>query len=112
MVWNLGRQCDFVTDTAAPFAYPVDKFVNMFKKGVTEMNPFVKFMVSPAGRIIRIVAGIALIAWAFLGLSGAATIAVAVVGLVPLLAGVFDFCVFAPLFGGHLSGPKNRAVQG
>jgi hypothetical protein len=28
---------------------------------------------------------------------------------VPLLAGLFDFCVFAPLFGAPLSGPKIRA---
>jgi hypothetical protein len=75
------------------------------------MSPFVKFMVSPAGRVLRIVAGIALIAWGLLGLDGATGIIVAVVGAVPLLAGVFDFCVFAPLFGGHLSGPKNRALQ-
>ena len=74
------------------------------------MNPFAKFMVSPAGRALRVVAGIALIAWAILGLSGATSIIVAVVGAVPLLAGLFDFCVFAPLFGGHLSGPKDRAM--
>ena len=74
------------------------------------MTQFVKFMVSPAGRALRVVAGIALIAWAILGLSGATSIIVAVVGAVPLLAGLFDFCVFAPLFGGHLSGPKNRAM--
>jgi hypothetical protein len=34
---------------------------------------------------------------------------VAVVGLVPLVAGVFDFCVFAPLFGDPLSGAQIRA---
>jgi hypothetical protein len=36
-------------------------------------------------------------------------IIVAVVGLVPLLAGLFDFCVFAPLFGAPMSDPKIRA---
>jgi len=36
-------------------------------------------------------------------------IIVAVVGLVPLLAGLFDFCVFAPLFGAPMSGPKIRS---
>jgi len=41
-------------------------------------------------------------------LEGAAGIVVAVIGAVPLLAGVFDFCVFAPLFGGPLSGSKIR----
>ncbi len=75
------------------------------------MNPFVKFMISPAGRALRVVAGIALILWGILGLDGAAGIAVAVVGAVPLLAGLFDFCVFAPLFGGYLSGPRNRTQQ-
>ena len=73
------------------------------------MNPFCTFMASTNGRILRIVAGIALIAWAFLGLAGTTAIIVGVVGALPLLAGLFDFCVFAPLFGCPLSGPKIRA---
>ncbi len=75
------------------------------------MNPFVTFMASTAGRIVRIAAGIALIVWGLLGLGGAAGIIVAVVGALPLLAGVIDFCVFAPLFGAPLSGPKIRAAK-
>lgn len=73
------------------------------------MNPFVSFMASTSGRLVRIVAGIALIAWGVLGLSGTTGIIVAVVGAVPLLAGLFDFCIFAPLFGCPLSGAKIRA---
>ena len=73
------------------------------------MNPFCTFMASAAGRIIRVVAGIALIVWGILGLGGTTGIIVAVVGVVPLAAGLFDFCVFAPLFGCPLSGPKIRA---
>ncbi len=73
------------------------------------MNPFVSFMASTAGRITRIVAGIALIAWGLLSLEGTPGMIVALVGVVPLLAGLFDFCVFAPLFGSPLSGPKIRA---
>jgi hypothetical protein len=73
------------------------------------MNPFIRFMASTTGRMVRIVAGIALIAWGLWGLGGTTGIIVAVVGAVPLLAGVFDFCVFAPLFGNPLSGPKIRA---
>ncbi|MGD0172878.1 MAG: DUF2892 domain-containing protein [Anaerolineales bacterium] len=73
------------------------------------MNPFVKFMASTTGRIVRIVAGIALIALGLLAIGGTAGIIVAVIGAVPLLAGLFDFCVFAPLFGAPLSGPKIRA---
>ena len=72
------------------------------------MNPFVKFMTSPAGRITRVVAGIVLVALGIF-MHSIGGIIVAVVGLVPLLAGLFDFCVFAPLFGAPLSGPKIRA---
>jgi len=73
------------------------------------MNPFVSFMASPAGRITRIVAGIILIVWGLMGLTGVTGIIVAVIGALPLVAGIFDFCVFAPLFGSPLSGPKIRA---
>ena len=73
------------------------------------MNPFVSFMASSAGRITRIAAGAALIAWGLMSLGGVAGIIVAVVGVVPLLAGLFDICVFAPLFGNPMSGPKIRA---
>ena len=72
------------------------------------MNPFVKFMASPAGRITRIVAGFVLVALGII-MHSVGGIIVAVVGLVPLLAGLFDFCVFAPLFGAPMSGPKIRA---
>ncbi len=73
------------------------------------MNPFCTFMASTTGRIARVVAGIALIAGGLLGLGGTTGIIVAVVGAVPLLAGLLDFCVFAPLFGCPVSGPKIRA---
>ena len=73
------------------------------------MNPFVKFLASPAGRIIRAVAGLALVLWGWLGLGGTTGLIVAVIGILPLAAGLFDFCVFAPLFGAPLSGQKIRA---
>jgi len=73
------------------------------------MNPFVKFMASTTGRFVRIVAGIALVAWGLMGLGGSTGIIVAVIGALPLLAGLFDFCAFAPLFGNPLSGIKIRA---
>lgn len=73
------------------------------------MNPFIRFMASPAGRLTRIVAGAALIAWGLLGLGGTVGVLVAIVGLVPLLAGTFDVCVFSPLFGGPFKGPEIRA---
>jgi hypothetical protein len=75
------------------------------------MNPVIAFLASPAGRIVRIAAGAALVLWGVLGLYGAAIVLITVVALVPLLAGLFDFCVFAPLFGAPLSGPKIRASK-
>ncbi|MCG8349196.1 MAG: DUF2892 domain-containing protein [Chloroflexales bacterium] len=75
------------------------------------MNPFVTFMASAAGRIVRIVAGIVLIAWGLLGLGGTTGVIVAVIGALPLLAGLFDVCVFAPLFGCPISGAKIRDAK-
>jgi hypothetical protein len=62
------------------------------------MDNIFSFLASMAGRVTRIVAGIALIAWGYFGLSGNTSIIVIVIGLIPLLAGIFDVCVFAPLF--------------
>ena len=73
------------------------------------MNPVITFLASGTGRIVRVVAGIILVAWGWYGLAGVTGIIVAIIGLVPLVAGIFDFCVFAPLFGAPLSGPKIRA---
>lgn len=72
------------------------------------MNPLVSFMASSAGRAARVIAGIALLALAYFSLQGAVQIIVAVVALVPLLAGIFDFCVFAPLFGNPFMGKDIR----
>ncbi len=73
------------------------------------MNPFVKFMASTAGRITRILAGIFLIALGLLFVHGVGGIVLMVVGLLPLVAGLFDFCAFAPLFGAPLGGKQIRA---
>ena len=75
------------------------------------MNPFVKFMASPAGRITRIIAGIALIALGLLVVHGVGGIVMVVVGLLPLVAGLFDFCAFAPLFGAPLGGKQIRSAN-
>lgn len=58
---------------------------------------FVSFMSVP-GRGLRIVAGAALIGGG-IALGGAAGTIMMVVGIVPLAAGVFNVCLFAPLFG-------------
>ncbi len=72
------------------------------------MNPFFIFIASMSGRITRVVAGLALVAWGLWGLSGTTGIVVIVIGLIPLFAGLFDVCVFAPLFGKPFGGPDLR----
>jgi hypothetical protein len=59
---------------------------------------FVEWMSKPAGRILRVLAGLILIGVGlyFQGLWG---YVVAVVGVVPVLAGVFNFCLIAPILG-------------
>jgi hypothetical protein len=75
------------------------------------MDGFVCFMASRAGRLVRIVAGAALIAWGLLGLGGGTGAVVAALGTVPLLAGVLDRCLFAPLVGRPLRGAAIRAPR-
>jgi hypothetical protein len=69
----------------------------------------VNFMISPAGRLARIGAGIALIVLGLVAIGGAAGIAVAVLGLVPITAGAVNVCLLGPLFGADFWGrPKGR----
>jgi len=70
---------------------------------------FAQFMSSGLGRGLRIAAGIILIAVGLAVVGGIGGIVLAVVGLVPLLAGAFDVCLFAPLFGAPLKGADVRA---
>ena len=69
---------------------------------------FARFMSSTAGRLIRILAGIALIILGFAVVQGTGGVILAIVGLVPLVAGMSNFCVFAPLFGGPFLGKEVR----
>jgi hypothetical protein len=66
---------------------------------------FVAWMSNPAGRILRIVAGLILIGVGlyFQGFWG---YVVAIVGAVPILAGVFNFCLIGPLLGGSFRAPS------
>lgn len=70
---------------------------------------FGQFMASTVGRLVRIGAGSALIALGLLVVGGVAGLVVAAIGLVPLLAGAMDICIFSRLFGGPLAGPDIRA---
>jgi hypothetical protein len=67
---------------------------------------FAHLMSTPAGRLIRIAAGIAMIAVG-IALGGAWWI-LAVAGLLPLLAGVANVCLIAPLLGAPFRGADTR----
>ena len=70
------------------------------------MEGFIRFLASAAGRWTRMSAGVALIVvGAFL--AGPWWV-LAAVGLVPLLAGALDVCLFAPLFSLPFGGAKIR----
>jgi sulfite exporter TauE/SafE len=101
-------KCDIVTDKGRRLFYTAVELKTQ-KIGDGGMNPFIAFMASPVGRIVRVVAGAALIGYGLLGLGGPIGVIVAIVGAVPFLAGLLDVCVFAPLFGNPFSGRKIRA---
>ena len=71
---------------------------------------FVAFMRSPVGRILRIALGVVLIGYGLSVVGGGTGLAVALVGVVPVLAGLFNFCLVAPLFGLDLHG-RPRALR-
>ncbi len=65
-----------------------------------------KFMSSTFGRFARIVVGIVLL---IMGIAlGSGWLILSLVGLVALLAGALDVCLFAPLFGQPLKGKAIR----
>ncbi|MHB8362108.1 MAG: YgaP-like transmembrane domain [Patescibacteria group bacterium] len=70
---------------------------------------FAKFMSTPTGRWLRIIVGLILILLGMLAVHGKKGIVVAIIGLILLLAGIFNFCVLAPLFGGHFKGSDNKS---
>lgn len=69
------------------------------EKGEKGMG-FARFMSSWFGRLLRIVAGIALVVVGLTVLHGVGGIILAIVGLVVAAAGIFNFCIFAPIFRG------------
>lgn len=72
------------------------------------MTSFFRFIASPAGRTTRVVAGLVLIAVGLSVVGGTGGTVLALVGLLPLAAGLFDWCVFAPLAGLPFAGKALR----
>lgn len=66
---------------------------------------FARFMASPAGRILRIVVGVALIFYGFNGMGGSGWgIALAAFGAIAVIAGTFNLCLLAALLGAPFRG--------
>ena len=74
-------------------------------------SAFGQFMASMSGRILRVTAGLLLIAWGGTLLGSYWGPALIAIGLVPLLAGLFDVCVVSVLFGGPFSGQRIRECR-
>jgi Inner membrane protein YgaP-like, transmembrane domain len=66
------------------------------------------FLASMAGRVVRAVAGIVLIVVGLALVKGTGGWILAIVGLLPLAAALFDRCLFAPLFGLPFGGSALR----
>lgn len=72
------------------------------------MEAFFEFIAGSAGRLVRAVAGLALILIGVFLVGGVGRWILIIVGLVPLGAGILDVCVFAPLFGLPFAGSRLR----
>lgn len=81
----------------------------MAQPSARRVNPFARFMASGAGRLLRIIVGLVLILIGLLLVKGTWGWVIAVIGLVPLAAGIFDFCILGPLFGAGFWGRDIRS---
>lgn len=71
---------------------------------------FAQFLAGSAGRLTRIVAGIAIVWAGVLVDDPTLSVVLYAVGAIPIAAGLFDFCLVTALFGGPLSGRRVRAL--
>lgn len=68
----------------------------------------VKFMTSPKGRIARIILGTILIALGQLVIKDTVGTVITLIALIPITAGVFDYCVVGVALGYPFSGAEAR----
>lgn len=69
---------------------------------------FVKFMTSGAGRAARVVLGVVVISVGLLVVQGTVGMVMAVVGLIPIAGGAFDFCLAGAALGYPFWGAEAR----
>lgn len=76
-----------------------------------EPSAFINFMRSFPGRALRIVAGMIILYLGFFVIEGVEGTIVGLIGLVPIAAGVFNFCLAGPLFHVDLHGHPRRYAR-
>lgn len=76
------------------------------------MEQLFGFLGSQNGRYARMIAGVILIVIGLAVVGDTAGWIIAIIGLVPLAAGIFDFCLFAPIFGLPFRGEDLRSKLG
>jgi hypothetical protein len=69
---------------------------------------FSKFLNSPAGRIVRLLAGVGFLIVGYIYRDHMLGVLSMVWGVLPLSAGAFDICYVSAALGGPLSGKKIR----
>lgn len=74
----------------------------------------IDFLATTTGRLVRVVIGAIIVLVGLLAFDGAIAWIIMLVGLVPFMAGAFDVCLAAPLFGLPLRGGdiRNRKRPG
>lgn len=75
-----------------------------------EQTAFARLVAGTGGRLVRVVAGLALIGLGLGVITGAIGVIVAAIGLVPIAAGAFDVCILGPLFKAPFRGQDIRAA--
>ena len=75
------------------------------------MNDFFRFIASPTGRAVRIAAGLTLAGTSLFG-ARKPNLPLLGISMVPLTAGLFDWCVMAPLAGKPFEGKALRRQLG
>jgi hypothetical protein len=71
----------------------------------------VNFMVTPAGRVARIVVGVVLVIVGFV-VQGAGGVVISVVGLLPIVTGAMNVCLLGALLGADLWGNPRTPGSG
>jgi hypothetical protein len=69
---------------------------------------FARFMASPIGRLARVVLGVVLILIGLFVVEGTWGTIIAIIGVIPVAAGIANVCLIAPLLGVPFRGSDVR----